>query len=365
MESNNENKINNEDKIMIKERDVKDEKKSIQKEIKEEIKNDKKEEKIEINDKILNNYFKPFPVKLDVDFKLKKKYKSTQKYDNINMISGTILPESNLILSGNSDGQLNIYYYYSGEISKHYSFFHEIKNLNYVDKKTFIYSSDYSINIFDVEIGKNILSFYAHDTTIYSLYYDENYKNIISSTKEGIICGWDFHHKSSIPFISHFLFDENNIISTDYNRENKFFYSLGKNSNINILNMFEEEKIYKFKLEDNHNKPISISANLNNLNQFIVGYEKGFKIFDIRNFGCVDDWTKNLDVKIEKCIIDSNNILIQNEIGIMLYDNKEKKKIDEKVLKDKIGFFNFINFPKEESKIIYGDGNGNVFYSMN
>ena len=66
---------------MIKERDTKEEKKSIQKEIKEEIKNDKKEEKIEINDKILNNYFKPFPVKLDVDFKLKKKYKSTQKYD--------------------------------------------------------------------------------------------------------------------------------------------------------------------------------------------------------------------------------------------------------------------------------------------
>ena len=82
--------------------------------------------------------------------KLNKKYKSVQKIDDINTITGTILPESNLILTGNIEGRLNIYYYYSGEISKQFSLFHEIRNICPIDKKTIIYSSDYSINIFDV-----------------------------------------------------------------------------------------------------------------------------------------------------------------------------------------------------------------------
>ena len=47
----------------------------------------------------------------------------------------------------------------------------------------------------------------------------------------------------------------------------------------------------------------------------------------------------------------------------MLYDYKEKKKLGERILKDKIGFFSFINYQNEETKIIYGDQNGNVFYS--
>ena len=63
--------------------------------------------------------------------------------------------------------------------------------------------------------------------------------------------------------------------------------------------------------------------------------------------------------------MDNNYILIENELGIFLYDFNEKKKLEEKLSKDKIEFFNFISYPKEESKIIYGDGNGNIFYSMN
>ena len=294
---------------------------------------------------------------------MNKKYKSVQKYDDISAITGTILPESNLILTGNTEGQLNIYYYYSGEISKQFSLFHEIKNINPVDKKTIIYSSDYSINTFDVELGKIIWAFYAHDTNINSLFFDEKYQNIISSTKHGIIHVWDYKHKSSIPFISHFLFDETNIISSDYNSEIKFFYSLGEKGDINILNIFEDEEIYKWKLDKNESRPNSINANLKNLNQFIIGFEKGFKIFDIRNFGVVEDWTDDLNCRIEKCIIDNNHILAQNELGIMLYDYKEKKKLGERLLKDKIGFFSFINYQNEETKIIYGDQIGNVFYS--
>ena len=61
---------------------------------------------------------------------------------------------------------------------------------------------------------------------------------------------------------------------------------------------------------------------MNNLNQFIIGFEKGFKIYDVRSFDFVEDWTKNLEFKVEKCIIDNNNILIQNEFGLILYDYK-------------------------------------------
>ena len=352
------NEINEKDISLDNNNEIKD-----KVEEKGQINEEKQQEKNEINFNIMNKSFKPFKIKSDIDLKLNKKYKSVQKYDDISTITGTILPESNLILTGNTEGQLNIYYYYSGEISKQFSLFHEIKNINPVDKKTIIYSSDYSINTFDVELGKNIWAFYAHDTNINSLFFDEKYQNIISSTKNGIIHVWDYKHKSSIPFISHFLFDETNIISSDFNKEIKFFYSLGEKGDINILNIFEDEEIYKWKLDKNESRPNSISANLKNLNQFIIGFEKGFKIFDIRNFGVVEDWTDDLNCRIEKCIIDNNHILAQNELGIMLYDYKEKKKLGERLLKDKIGFFSFINYQNEETKIIYGDQIGNVFYS--
>ena len=352
------NEINEKDISLENNNEIKD-----KVEEKGQINEEKQQEKNEINFNIMNKSFKPFKIKSDIDLKLNKKYKSVQKYDDISAITGTILPESNLILTGNTEGQLNIYYYYSGEISKQFSLFHEIKNINPVDKKTIIYSSDYSINTFDVELGKNIWAFYAHDTNINSLFFDEKYQNIISSTKNGIIHVWDYKHKSSIPFISHFLFDETNIISSDFNKEIKFFYSLGEKGDINILNIFEDEEIYKWKLDKNESRPNSISANLKNLNQFIIGFEKGFKIFDIRNFGVVEDWTDDLNCRIEKCIIDNNHILAQNELGIMLYDYKEKKKLGERLLKDKIGFFSFINYQNEETKIIYGDQIGNIFYS--
>ena len=357
-----ENIVRNEINEKVISLDKKNEIKDIVEE-KGQINEEKQQEKNEINFNIMNKSFKPFKIKSDIDLKLNKKYKSVQKYDDISAITGTILPESNLILTGNTEGQLNIYYYYSGEISKQFSLFHEIKNINPVDKKTIIYSSNYSINTFDVELGKNIWAFYAHDTNINSLFFDEKYQNIISSTKNGIIHVWDYKHKSSIPFISHFLFDETNIISSDFNTEIKFFYSLGEKGDINILNIFEDEEIYKWKLDKNESRPNSISANLKNLNQFIIGFEKGFKIFDIRNFGVVEDWTDDLNCRIEKCIIDNNHILAQNELGIMLYDYKEKKKLGERLLKDKIGFFSFINYQNEETKIIYGDQIGNVFYS--
>ena len=321
-----------------------------------------KEEKIIKKNNIV---YKDFPIKKNLDLKLKKQYKSAQKFDNVEILTGTILPDSNLVISGSIEGQLNIYYYYSGEISKHFSLFHEIRSINSIDEKTIIYSSDYSIKAFDISLGKEIWSFYAHETLIIALYFDEKYKNIISCSKNGIINVYDFKRKSFIPYISHFLFDINNIKSTDYNSENKLFYSLEENGSINILNIFNDEEIYKWNLVINDNKPYTISSNLNNINQFIVGFQKGFKIFDTRNFECIEDWTNYIDFKVEKCILDSNNILIQNEFGLILYDYKEKKKIGERLLKNKISFFKFIDKGNNETKIVYGDQQGNIFYSEN
>lgn len=356
---NNENKINIENKINEENKiDIIQNQKNNEKNIVEE----KKEEKIIKKNNIIS---KAFPIKKDLDLKLKKQYKSAQKFDDLEVITGTILPESNLVIIGNIEGQLNIYYYYSGEISKHFSLFHEIRNINSIDEKTIIYSSDYSIKEFDITLGKEVFSFYAHDTPIISLYYDEKYKNIISCTKNGIINVYDFKQKSFIPYISHFLFDVKNIISTDYNVENKFFYSLEEKGNINIINIFNEEEIYNMNLDINDNKPFTVNVNLNNINQFIIGFQKGFKIFDTRNFECIEDWTNDIDFKVEKCILDNNNILIQNEFGLILYDYKEKKKIGERLLKNKITSFSFIDKGNNETKIVYGDQKGNIFYSEN
>ena len=94
-EKNLEEKDEKKDKISNNEKDMKQEKNIV------------KEEKKEIVIESSYKKFKPFPIKLNNDFKLKKKYKSVQNYDNIQVITGTILPESNLILSGNIEGQLN------------------------------------------------------------------------------------------------------------------------------------------------------------------------------------------------------------------------------------------------------------------
>ena len=150
--------------MSIKNKDKNEKNKIIEDEIKKEslvennkaLNNETKEEKHIIDenkkDKIIkanlkNKTSKTFPVKSDIDFNLKKQYKSAQKFDDKEVISGTILPESNLIVIGNSNGQLYIYYYYSGEIEKYFSLFHEIKNINSIDKETIIYSSQYSINL--------------------------------------------------------------------------------------------------------------------------------------------------------------------------------------------------------------------------
>ena len=110
-----ENKIKNE----INEKDISSE--NIKKiddkaEEKRYINEGKQHEKNETNYNLMNKIFKPFQIKSDIDLKLNKKYKSVQKIDDISSITGTILPESNLILTGNIEGRLNIYYYYSGEI---------------------------------------------------------------------------------------------------------------------------------------------------------------------------------------------------------------------------------------------------------
>ncbi len=259
---------------------------------------------------------------------------------------------------------MNTYDYYSGEITKSFSLSSPIENINSINKNLVLYSSDYTINTFNISSEKVISSFYAHETKILNLFYDEKYKNFISCSRNGIVHIWDINQKSEIPIISHFLFDQKKIINADYNKDNKFFYSLGEEGKITILNAYDEEEIYSWEDETKSNKSISIFANLRNINEFIIGYEKGFKIFDVRNFNCIEDWTNSLDFEVHKCIIDSKNILINNDFDIKLYDWKDKKIIEEKKLKDKISFFNFYNYSKNDTRIVYGDEKGNIFYSV-
>ena len=354
-----EEKINLEE---IKDNEIK-EKKNLLKEEKNEIKEEKNEtkEKYNIFGNIISKYF---PLNKENNFNLKKQYKSVKKYNNSKLISGIIIPEPNIIVSGGIDGHLNIYDYYSGEITKYFSLSCPIENINSINKNnTIIYSSEYSINFFNISQAKNISSFYAHETKILSLFFDEKSNNIISISKEGIIYIWDANQKLEIPKFSHFLFEQNNLINTDFNKDSQFLYTLGKEGKISIVNIYNDEEIYNWFENTKDNKPISICSNLNNINEFIIGYEKGFKIFDVRNYKCIEDWTNNLDFGVNKCIIDSNNILVENEFGLKLIDYQEKKLIEERKLKDKITFFNFHNYSKNDTRIVYGDEKGNIFYS--
>ena len=136
--------------------------------------------KIEKFNNIGNVISKPFPIIKDIDFKLKKQYKSAKKFHNFKLVSGTICPEPNLIISADIYGHLNTYDYYSGEITKSFSLSSPIENINSINKNLVLYSSDYTINTFNISSEKVISSFYAHETKILNLFYDEKYKNFIS-----------------------------------------------------------------------------------------------------------------------------------------------------------------------------------------
>ena len=360
--NSNEIEKNKEDINLKIYKDIKNENEN---ENKNEIINIEKEKKIKKYNNMGNIVSKPFPIISEINFKLKKQYKSVKKYDDSKLISGEILSEKNLILGGGINGHLNIYDYYTGDIIKSFSLSNPIENINSINKNNLIiYSSDYSINTFNTSLGKIVSTFFAHESKISNLFYDDKSKNFISGTKSGIIHIWDINQKIEIPIFSHFLFDQNNIIATDYNKDTQFYYSLDEEGKISIINIYNDEEIYNWVDDCKSNKPVSISVNYKNINEFIIGYEKGFKIFDVRNFNCVEDWTNNLDFKVNKCIIDGTDILIQNEFGLKLFDYKEKKLIGERKVKDEIGFFNFYNYSKNDTRIVYGDEKGNIFYSV-
>lgn len=308
---------------------------------------------------------KPFPVEQGIDLNLKKKYKSVMKYDDSEILSGALYLEKNFIISGGANGHLNVYDYYTGDITKTFSLSTPIETIDSINKNNLIiYSSNYSISTFNISSGKNISSFYAHENRIFNLFYDDQSKNIISCTQKGIIHIWDINQKIQIPILSHFLFDQNIIKNVDYNKDTKFFYSLDEEGNISILNIYNDEEVYTWEGGDSTNRPISICANLKNLNEFIIGYEKGFKIFDIRNYNCVEDWTDVMDFEVNRCIMDNNNILVQNNFSVKLFDGKEKKLVEERKVKDKIKFFKFYKCLKNDTRIAYGDEKGSVFYSV-
>ena len=68
--------------------------------------------------------------------------------------------------------------------------------------------------------------------------------------------------------------------------------------------------------------------------------------------------------EVNKCIIDNNNILVQNNFSVKLFDGKEKKLIEERNVKDKIKFFKFYKCLKNDTRITYGNEKGSIFYSV-
>ena len=133
--------------------------------IKKEEEKNKKIEKYNDAKNMISNTFKVIP---DITLKLKKQYKAVKKYDDSKLKSGTILPESNLVISGGINGHLNVYDYYSGEITKTYSLSCPIENINSINKNNLIeYSSDYPTNSFNTTLGKNISPFHGKISPVF------------------------------------------------------------------------------------------------------------------------------------------------------------------------------------------------------
>ena len=78
----------------------------------------------------------------------------------------------------------------------------------------------------------------------------------------------------------------------------------------------------------------------------------------------MEDYSDSIDFKVNKCVIDASNSLLVNEYGLEIFDYKDKKIISERKSEDRIEFLNFYNYSKDDTRIIYGDEKGNIFYSV-
>ena len=314
-----------------------------------------------------NNFIKTFPIKSNINFDLNKEYKRVNKFNEKSITSGTILQGINLIIAGAIDGHLNIYDYYSGEITKIFLLSCPINNICSINTMSLIaYSSNCSINIFNTDYGKNIFSYFAQEKEVMNFFFNENNNKIISCSNNGIINVWNIEQKSSFPDNTHFLFDVNKLNYVDYNSETNLFYCLDDSGKISIFDVNEnDDNIINFEIEKNYNVNF-ISCNPKNLNEFILGCDNGFKIFDIRNNSkCVENFSGGeFDMNVKKCILDNEIILMQNENVIKLVDYNSKSVIKEIKPSAKIEFFNIYNLSKGKTRTIYGCENGDLFYSV-
>ena len=100
--------------------------------------NNKKEEKINLEE-IKDNEIKEIKNLI----KEEKNEIKDEKMNNFGNIISKYFPINNIIVSRGIDGHLNIYDYYSGEITKYFSLSCPIENINSINKNnTIIYSSN-------------------------------------------------------------------------------------------------------------------------------------------------------------------------------------------------------------------------------
>ena len=167
-----------------------------------------------------------------------------------------------------------------------------------------------------------------------------------------------------------FFFDQNKIISSFYNEENSLYYSLDDCGFISINHIkTRKDKIYKGQLNNinNKNKPISIFNDYYNINQFIIGYEKGIKIFDLRNFKLINEFNEGENVNY--IINDSTKFILFNNYYMDVYNYDFEKGSLE--IREKLNDFGKISYVKgniispNEIFIFIGNENGDLIYFPN
>ena len=127
--------------------------------------------------------------------------------------------------------------------------------------------------------------------------------------------------------------------------------------------------MYKGLLNDKNekNKPLCICNDYSNINQFIIGYEKGIKIFDLRNFQIINEINEGENIKY--LINDTQKFIMFNNFYMDIYNyNYEKRKLE---IREKLNNFGKITYIKvycissDNIFIFLGNENGDLFYFPN
>lgn len=229
-----------------------------------------------------------------------------------------------------------------------------------------------SATIINFQLSKTVSHFYASPTPIMNLFSYHIANLLITDSSDGVINFWDTGKLSKIPTNSSFLLNEEPVISSDYNSDSSLYYALDAQGKayLNSVKSYCDDIFEGNVWEEYKEKPIFIKGDRVNFNQFVVGYEKGIKYFDIRNFKCVKELNNGNNVM--NIVNDSKEVLIIEKNNIELWNLNMNESSNEGGLLQKWTQFNnivhsnfniFYHNNEKNSMIILGMYNGDVYYS--